>query len=229
MTFHLRLAIFCAVAVPLAAQTFRGGINGSVEDASGAVLDNAKISAVNSATGFSRAVLTGSTGEFLIPDLPPGVYSVSALKPGFQEEKNDVEVVVSRVTSINFRLPVASQASTVMVSAEVASIETTSTTLTGVVNTQTVSDLPMNGRDFRQMLKLAPGVSPAVASINGSRTRGNNYQIDGADNNDGFQNAAAVNQGGVAGIAGTLLPVEAIDQFSVATNGSAEMDATAAA
>jgi hypothetical protein len=223
MTFHLRLAIFCAMAVPMAAQTFRGGINGSVEDASGAVLDNAKISAVNSATGFSRAVLTGSTGEFSIPDLPPGVYSVSALKPGFQEEKNNVEVVVSRVTSINFRLPVASQTSTVMVSAEVASIETTSTTLTGVVNTQTVSDLPMNGRDFRQMLKLAPGVSPAVASINGSRTRGNNYQIDGADNNDGFQNAAAVNQGGVAGIAGTLLPVEAIDQFSVATNGSAEM------
>jgi hypothetical protein len=105
MTFHLRLAIFCAMAVPLAAQTFRGGINGSVEDASGAVLDNAKISAVNSATGFSRAVLTGSTGEFSIPDLPPGVYSVSAL-PGFQEEKNNVEVVVSRVTSINFRLPV---------------------------------------------------------------------------------------------------------------------------
>src|SRR4029077_18142921 len=89
-------------------------------------------------------------------------------------------------------------------------------------NTRTVSDLPMNGRDFRQMLKLAPGVSPAVASINGSRTRGNNYQIDGADNNDGFQNASAVNQGGVSGIAGTLLPVEAIDQFAVQSSGGPE-------
>src|SRR3954454_8820800 len=54
------------------------------------------------------------------------------------------------------------------------------------------------------------------------RTTGNNYQIDGADNNDAFQNAAAVNQGGVSGIAGTLLPIEAIDQFSVQSNGSAE-------
>jgi hypothetical protein len=128
MTFHLRLAIFCAVVVPMAAQTFRGGINGSVEDASGAVLDCVKISAVNTATGFSRVVLTGSTGEFSIPDLPPGVYSVSAPKPGFQEEKNDVEVVVSRVCSINFRLPVASQTSTVMVSAEVVSIFCSATT-----------------------------------------------------------------------------------------------------
>jgi Carboxypeptidase regulatory-like domain len=82
MTFHLRLAIFCAVVVPMAAQTFRGGINGSVEDASGAVLDGVKISAVNESTGFSRVVLTGSTGEFSIPELPPGVYSVSALKRG---------------------------------------------------------------------------------------------------------------------------------------------------
>src|SRR5260370_23487274 len=214
MTFHLRLAILCAMALPMAAQTFRGGLNGSVEDSSGAVLGDAKISAVNTATGFSRAVLTGSTGEFSIPDLPPGVYSVSAAKPGFQDQKNDVEVVVSRVSSINFRLPVASQSSTVMVSAEVVSIDTTSTTLTGVVNTRTVSDLPMDGRDFRQMLKLAPGVSPAVASINCRRTRGNNYQIDGADNNHGFQNSAAGNHGGAASTSGTLLPFSAHIQLS---------------
>jgi Carboxypeptidase regulatory-like domain len=207
----------------MAAQTFRGGIQGSVQDSSGAVLGDAAVKAVNTATGFARSVLTGSAGEFSIPDLPPGVYSVSAVKPGFQPEKSEVEVVVSRVASIDFRLPVASQTETINVTASVASIETASTTLTGVVNTRTVSDLPMNGRDFRQMLKLSPGVSPATTSISGSRIRGNNYQIDGADNNDGFQNAAAVNQGGVAGIAGTLLPVEAIDQFSVATNGSAEM------
>ncbi len=81
----------------------------------------------------------------------------------------------------------------------------------------------MNGRDFRQMIKLAPGVSPASTSVNGMRTNGNNYQIDGADNNDTFQNAAAVNQGGVSGIAGTLLPIEAIDQFSVQTNAGAEV------
>src|SRR5260370_17853197 len=81
----------------------------------------------------------------------------------------------------------------------------------------------MNGRDFRQMIKLAPGVSPASGSVNGMRTNGSNYQIDGADNNDAFHNTAAVNQGGVSGIAGTLLPIEAIDQFSVQSNASAEV------
>jgi hypothetical protein len=67
-------------------------------------------------------------------------------------------------------------------------------------------------------------VNPVGNSINGSRTRRNNFQIDGADNNDGFQNNAAVNHGGVSGIAGVLLPVEAIDQFSVASSGSAEIN-----
>lgn len=223
MRLSFLLSFFCVASVVMTAQTFRGEINGSVTDTSGAVLPNTNVKAVNTATGFTRAVVTGSAGEFLIPDLPPGSYSISALKPGFEQQKSQVEVVVSRVSTVNFTLPVASQASTVNVTAEVSSIETSSTTLTGIVNTRTVEDLPMNGRDFRQMLKLSPGVSPATTSIDGSRTRGNNYMIDGADNNDGFQDAAAVNQGGVAGIAGTLLPVEAIDQFSVATNGGADM------
>ena len=211
------------VAGPMSAQTFRGAISGSVEDPSGAVLADTKVVATNSGTGFSRSTLTGTSGEFSLPDLPPGSYAVIASKVGFTEQKSQVEVAVSRVSAITFKLGLASQSSTVSVEATVGTIETSSTTITGVVGSKTVSDLPMNGRDFRQMIKLAPGVSPATTSINGGRTRGNNYMIDGADNNDGFQNAAAVNQGGVAGIAGTLLPVEAVDQFSVATNGSAEM------
>ena len=223
MGFRLRFAFFFAFVIPMAAQTFRGEIKGSVVDPSGATLGDAIVKAANTATGFSRSVATGSAGEFSLPDLPPGIYSVTAEKPGFQEQKSEVEVVVSRVATVDFHLTLASQASTVNVEAAATTIETSSTTLTGVVNTKEVTDLPMNGRDFRQMLKLSAGVSPATTSINGNRARGNNFQIDGADNNDGFQNASAVNQGGVAGIAGTLLPVEAIDQFSVATNGSAEM------
>jgi hypothetical protein len=222
MRLYLLLALI-GVTAPVSAQTFRGEIKGSVEDPSGAVLADTKVTAINIATGFARATLTGGAGEFSIPDLPPGAYSVSALKPGFQEQKSQTDVAVSRVSTVIFRLPLAAQASSVAVTAAVESIETSSTTMTGVVNTRTVTDLPMNGRDFRQMIKLSAGSSPATTSIDGSRTRGNNYMIDGADNNDGFQNAAAVNQGGVAGIAGVLLPVEAIDQFSVATNGSAEM------
>ena len=217
------LLLFLSSAAFLNAQTFRGAIAGTVTDPSGAALPEAKITATNTATGLARTSVSSSSGEFSLPDLPPGPYAVTAEKPGFAQQKSTTEVAVSRVTNLEFRLGLSSQSATVSVDAAVESVETSSTTITGIVNTKTVEDLPMNGRDFRQMIKLSPGVSPANASINGARTRGSNYMIDGADNNDAFQGTAAVNQGGVAGIAGVLLPVDAIDQFSVATNGSAEM------
>ncbi len=143
--------------------------------------------------------------------------------PGFQTKKIDnIEIAISKTTNLNVLLGVAQQTSTVEVSAAAVSVDATSSSLTAVVNTATVQDLPMNGRDFRQMIKMVPGASPSSTSINGMRTNGNNFQIDGADNNDAFQNVSAVNQGGVAGIAGTLLPIEAIDQFAVESSGGPE-------
>jgi len=168
-------------------------------------------------------VVTNTQGQYAFPDLAVGFYVLTVTQPGFESKKLDrVEVAVSRTTNLDVQLGIAQQQQVVEITASAATLETTSTALVAVVDTRTVADLPMNGRDFRQMIKLAPGVSPASTSVNGMRTNGNNYQIDGADNNDAFQNAAAVNQGGVSGIAGTLLPIEAIDQFSVQSSASAE-------
>ncbi len=205
------------------AQTFRGSIVGNVVDATGAAVPDAIISAVNQGTGLTRETVASASGDFAMPDLPLGLYNVTVTKTGFTTQKIDgVEVAVSRTSNISIKMSVAQQATTVEVSAAAVTIDTTSSTLANVVGPQMVQDMPMNGRDFRQMLKMSPGVSPSSGSVNGMRTSGNNYQIDGADNNDGFHNTSAVNQGGVAGIAGTLLPVEAIDQFSVVTNASAD-------
>jgi hypothetical protein len=216
------LSALCGV--PLWAQTFRGAISGTLTDPSGAAIPDASIRLNSQATGLSRTTLTGGAGDFSFPDLPLGQYSLTVQKEGFQTLKMDaLEAVVSKVTNVNLTLSVASQNAIVEVTAQAATLETTSTALVGVVGPRMVSDLPMNGRDFRQMLKLAPGVSPQSSSVNGNRTSGNNYQIDGADNNDAFHNSTAVNQGGVSGIAGTLLPIEAIDQFAVQTNAGAEV------
>jgi len=216
------LVVFLCVAT-LAAQTFRGSITGLVTDSTGASIAGAVVKLESPATGLTRSGTSNSQGQYTFPDLPVGQYTVLVTQPGFEARKFDnVTVAVSVTSTLDVRLGVAQQQQVIEVSANAAVLETTSTALVGVVNTKTVSDLPMNGRDFRQMIKLAPGVSPATTSVNGMRTSGNNYQIDGADNNDAFQNAAAVNQGGVAGIAGTLLPIEAIDQFSVQSNASAE-------
>lgn len=216
--------LIALLSCALAGQTFRGNISGIVQDASGAAISGAAVKLENPATGFTRATVSSATGDFLFAELPTGKYTVSASSPGFETKKFDgIEVAVSKTTNITLPLGVAQQSSVVEVNAAAVTLETTSTALVGVVDTQTVKDLPLNGRDFRQMLKMAPGVNPAGNSVNGMRTSGNNYQIDGADNNDAFHNTSAVNQGGVSGIAGTLLPVEAIDQFSIQTNAGADV------
>jgi hypothetical protein len=217
------LGVFCLALAGLNAQTFRGAVSGTISDSTGASVPDASVKLTSPATGLSRNTLTSASGDFSFPDLPLGAYTVVVQKEGFQTLKVDaVEVTVSRVTNLNLTMSVATQQAIVEVTAQAATLETTSTALVGVVGPRMVQDMPMNGRDFRQMLKLSPGVAPLSNSVNGNRTSGNNYQIDGADNNDAFHNTTAVNQGGVSGIAGTLLPVEAIDQFAVQTNAGAE-------
>lgn len=225
--FIRRLVLYCAalvVSLPLAAQTFRGNISGNVVDSSGATISQAVVKAENAATGLTRQSVSTSSGDFLFPDLPLGKYSITVESPGFQTTSlTDVEVAVSRVTNVTVTLSVAKQATVIEVQASAVTLDTSSTALVGIVSPKIVQDLPMNGRDFRQMLKLAPGVDPQSSAVNGNRSSSNNWQIDGADNNDAFHNATAVNQGGVSGIAGTLLPVEAIDQFAVVSNAGADM------
>jgi len=202
------------------AQTFRGGISGRVTDPTGAVLPGVTVTATNNGTGVARTTTSSESGDFSLPDLPLGTYTVETTLAGFQTVKVTVEVSVSRVSAIDVKMALSQVSETVQVTASALLLDTVSTALSNVIQPKQVQDLPLNGRDFTRMLQLAPGV--AGNSVNGNRTRGNNFQIDGADNNDAFQNIAAVNQGGVSGIAGTLLPIEAIDQFSIQSGGSAE-------
>jgi len=225
MTGLKRLAAFGALiilasAISAGAQTFRGGISGRVVDPSGGVLPGVTVTATNTATGASRTTTTSATGDFSIPDLALGTYTVEVSLSGFQTQHSTVEVTVSRISDVEIKMGLSQVAETVTVSGTALTLDTKSTALANVIQPKEVQDLPLNGRDFTRMLQLSPGV--AGTSVNGARTRGNNYQIDGADNNDAFQNVAAVNQGGVSGIAGTLLPIEAIDQFSVQSGGEAE-------
>ena len=220
-----RLVWWVLFASSIFAQTFNGNLAGTVSDASGAALPGANLQLTSPSTGLTLTATSSAEGNYLFVDLPVGLYTVTVSAAGFQTKKVDnVEIAISKTTNLTLQLGVAQQASTVEVSAAAVSVDTTSSSLTSVVNNAQVLDMPMNGRDFRQMFKMVPGASPASSapSINGMRTNGINYQIDGADNNDGFQNASAVNQGGVAGIAGTLLPIDAIDQFAVETDGGPE-------
>ncbi len=203
-------------------QTFRGGISGTVVDQSGASVANASVKLAGTDTGLARTANTGSAGEFNFQDLPLGKYSVTVTQAGFQKQQiNDINVEAGKIFNLQAKLSVASQATAVEVSANTVAIETSSSAVTSVIPTKAILDVPLNGRDFTQLLKLNPGVN-ANGSVNGTRTNAINWQIDGADNNDQWHNSQAVNQGGVSGVAGTLLPIDAIDEFSLQTNGNAE-------
>ncbi len=202
--FRIQAAAFLAVALSVAtmAQTFRGAISGTVTDQTGAALSGAKIKVENDATGLTRELTAGSNGDYAFQDLPLGKYTVTVSQTGFQTLRvANLNVAVGSVTALPVKLEVARQAMSVEVVSAPVALETESTALNSVVNNTAVQNAPLNGRDFRQLINLAPGVNGA-GSLNGGRSDQTNWQIDGADNNDLWHNSVAVNQGGVGGIPG---------------------------
>jgi hypothetical protein len=208
-------------------QTFRGGINGTVTDTTGAVIAHAAIVATDVATGIAHTTVSSSGGEFLFQDLPLGAYNITVTMSGFSTEKVDkIPVSAGVIYTLPVKLAVSSTDQTVEVTAAGISLDTTTTTQTTVLDAKTVADIPLNGRDFTQLIAMTPGYSGysvgGYGSLNGTRANQMNWQIDGVDNNDLWHNIPAVNQGGVSGIAGIILPLDAVDQFSAQTQAGPE-------
>ena len=210
-------------SVPLIAQTFRGGVAGAVTDATGAAVANAPVRLVSPETGLTRDGVTSSAGDFVFQDLPLGKYNVTVTQPGFETViVSGVVVDAGKIATLELKLQVAKQATTVQVEATTVEIETDSSAETSLIDTKELLDIPLNGRDFTQLLKFNPGAN-ANGSVNGSRVYGGiDWKIDGADNNDLWHNINSVNQGGVSGIAGVVLPIDAIDEFSLQSSSNAE-------
>ena len=221
---QLSVVIALAYLVPalVFSQTFRGGISGTVTDASGAVVASAAVKLVSPDTGLTRDSSTSSAGEFVFQDLPLGKYDVTVTQSGFETvHVAGVVVDAGKINNLALNMDVAKQATTVEVQASAVTIETASSAQTSLIDTKQILDIPLNGRDFTQLLKFNPGAN-ANGSLNGSRFNGIDWKIDGADNNDLWHNTNSVNQGGVSGIAGVVLPIDAIDEFSLQSSSNAE-------
>jgi hypothetical protein len=223
----LALLVVLFAAASLNAQNFRGAINGAVSDPSGAVLPGASVVLVSDSTGVSWKAISSSAGEFEFPGLPIGSYTITVEASGFKTEKvAGVPVSAGTTYTLPVKLSITSTAQTIEVSASALALDTTSTVQTTDIPSQTVQDMPMNGRDFTQMIAVTPGYAGysggGYGSVNGTRPDMVNWQINGADNNDVWWNIPATNQGGVSGIAGDTLPIDAIDQFSTLTEASPE-------
>ena len=220
----------------VAAQSFRGAIRGEITDAHGLPVPGAKVTARNLGTSETREVTADAEGQYRFVELPAGEYEVSAVAPGLQEARvTRVRVEVGAETVIGVALSqVKDRQDTVTVVETVPLVETSSTTLSQVVDRQLVQELPLNGRDFGKLVALTPGVTvegSGVAgsekgfgqfNINGNRDRSNNYNLDGTDNNDPFFNNSALNQVGITGAPATLLPLDAIQEFNIQSQFGSE-------
>ncbi|MBV8894528.1 MAG: carboxypeptidase regulatory-like domain-containing protein, partial [Acidobacteria bacterium] len=196
---------------------------GRLADPSGAVLAGVNVTLTNQATDVSRKEQTNASGDYVFVEVPPGTYQVSFEQPGFKKSlRRDVTVDVNQVVTLNQTLQIGEQKETVEVSSEAPLVDTTSTQLGAVVNNRSVNELPLNQRDTYQFLQLQPGVQSVSGSsnslfygsgdagsvsVNGGRSRANNFSVNGGDANDQFVNLP------------TVQPTpDSIDEFRVITN-----------
>jgi hypothetical protein len=228
MRHLLRSAVvLLLVAVFSHAQTFRGAINGTIVDPSGAVVAGAEVKAINNGTGVTLTTTSTSEGQFAFQDLPLGSYKITVNAPGFQAVNVDnVSVTAGSVYTLPVKLTMGQQTTAIEVSAASLTVDTTTDTQNMTIPSTVVQNVPLNGRDFTQLIAIAPGYGGyavgGYGSLNGTRPNQMNWQIDGVDNNDFWHNIPAVNQGGVSGIAGVVMPIDATDEFSAQTQSGAE-------
>jgi len=226
------LLMFAAlVSIQVHAQVTGATLSGTVTDTSGGIIRDAEVSVKNTATGISRAVTVDSAGFYTVPNLLAGIYEVRVTAAGFSTAlQSDLTLAVGAQQQLNFSLRVGTATETVKVTAA-TQIELTSSTLTGHVDSQTVLDLPLNGRDWTSLATLHPGVNlienqmdyslgsargnrgfGAQLTVSGQRTTNNNYRLDGVSVND-YANS------GPGNVIGAAVGVDAIQEFSVLTGG----------
>jgi hypothetical protein len=227
------LFIFCIFAsIPVRAQVTGATLNGTVTDASGAVISNAQVDIRNTATGITKDVTTDAAGFYTAPNLPAGPYEVKVSAAGFNTAASTVTLAVGAQQTLNVPMKVGETSQTVQVTEAAPQIDLTSSTLTGQVESRTVVDLPLNGRDWTSLATLHPGVAlieeqvgyetsargnrgfGAELTVSGQRTTNNNYRLDGISVND-YANS------GPGNVIGSALGVDAIQEFSVLTGGFA--------
>jgi Carboxypeptidase regulatory-like domain/TonB dependent receptor-like, beta-barrel/TonB-dependent Receptor Plug Domain len=213
------------------AQVVGATLSGTVSDPSGAAIPRAQISIRNTDTGVTTSITADSSGLYSAPNLLPGTYNVTVTAPGFATQiESNITLAVGQQQSLNITLKVGQATQKIEVTGAAPAVQLTTSTISAQVNSTTVRELPLNGRDWTQLAALQPGVAKietqmsydtsargnrgfgAEYTISGGRTTFNNYRIDGISVVD-YANAAP---GDVLGI---VLGVDAIQEFSVLTGG----------
>ncbi len=214
------IAALLGTATTSGAQTATGQITGSIKDPSGSVVPGVKVVVTNEQTGLTRDTVSNERGDYVVPLLPVGVYVVTAEQPGFKMAvRSGVPLSVDQVQRVDLRLDTGDVAERVDVTSSALALDTASATVGHTITEKQVTELPLNGRNFLQLLFLGAGavetsgeqagmrqgVGNAI-SIMGARPTSNNYMLDGTANTDT-----------ALGTPAAVLSIDAIQEFKEQT------------
>jgi len=204
----------------LRSQELQGVLNGTVVDASGAVIPGATVTVTQKEGNVAaRTVKTDAHGAYTVTDLPAGDYNISITSSGFQTyQAQNITLFVAQTRTVDAKLSPGAVSQTVTVQQNAVSVDTTTSELADTISGKQVTELQLNNRNFEQLVTLQPGVVSALpdevgfglnntssVAVNGSRDTANNWTVDGADINDSGSNATLLN----------VPSVDAIQEFTL--------------
>ena len=217
----LAAAALVAIGSLLAAQNPTTSLRGNISDISGAMIQGAQVSLLDSRNGFTQGRTAGPGGDYQFPQLPPGNYRVTVTATGFAAQSHSIELVIDQPATLNFSLAVESAATTINVNGRAPALDTSDAKMGSAFNSVTIEALPVEG-DIPDLLSLQPGVlylglhndqthDSRSGSVAGARSDQNNSTLDGVDNNDQAHGYA------FTGVLRSTL--DSVEEFRVTTSG----------
>lgn len=202
------LIVICAAVAMLSAQSYQGGVRGTVIDAQGASVANARVTLTNQATGVARSTLTNTDGTYVFSDVDPATYTIAAESPNFKRlEQKEIVVGTQQFLTLDLKLEVGNVTQSVTVTEDVPLVEASNASQGQVLDNQQLTDLPNLGRNPFMLSRVAQNVMPvgdpaynrmedqsgsSQISIAGGPVRGNNYLLDGVPITDADNRAIII-------------------------------------
>jgi carboxypeptidase family protein len=226
--FGVALAVLL-FSVSLFSQGNFGRILGTITDQSGGVISNASVSIIDKDRGLARTLNTDDAGEYNAPTLIPGTYIVRVEANGFKRmERQNVVLEVGKEVRVDLTVQPGEQSQSVTVTEAIPLVETTNATLGGTLNNTDINDMPLNGRNYQNLLNLRPGVvaqpggSPWTQSTNNIRPDETAWMVDGVINANFADARPVANMPSPLTDGATILPIDAIQEFNLEENAKAE-------
>src|SRR5277367_4502992 len=223
------VAFAFVAATAVHAQSVNGRILGSVHDQQDSAVAGARVTVTDTLRNISHATVTDDAGDYVVDDLLPSTYKVVVEAQGFNGfQAQSVPVEVGKDVRVDATLKAGDSNVVVTITAEIPLLDTTSSSLGGTLSNKEINELPLNGRNYENLLQLRPGVVRypgggfSTTSSNGLRAEDNAYFVDGLFNSEPFSGQSIINGAGIAGDSATILPIDAILEFNVVQNPPAE-------